>query len=89
MIRKQLYITAEQDRALKVQSRALGVSEAELVRRALDHTLAGDGATGAPPVHGALAELLAHARSIAETHRLPDGYRFDRDALYGERGQRG
>ncbi|MEL6611069.1 MAG: hypothetical protein AAFQ53_03150, partial [Bacteroidota bacterium] len=40
LVRKQLSVTADQDRALKRRSRELGVSEAELVRRALDAALA-------------------------------------------------
>lgn len=86
MIRKQLYITREQDRALKRRARALGVSEAELVRRALDEM---EGAA-LPPADlqggGSLADLLENTRRLAARHRLPRDYRFDRDALY-ERGR--
>jgi hypothetical protein len=39
MIRKQLYIEARQDQALKDRAKALGISEAELMRRALDAVL--------------------------------------------------
>ena len=35
MIRKQLYITEGQDEVLKEQAQKLGISEAELARRAL------------------------------------------------------
>ncbi|HEX9093714.1 MAG TPA: hypothetical protein VF902_07000 [Coriobacteriia bacterium] len=45
MIRKQIYITAEQDEALKTQARALGATEAELIRSGLDRELALDDAT--------------------------------------------
>ena len=90
MIRKQLYITPEQDRALKQQSRALGLSEAELVRRALNEVVTGDGGLGIPPAGSALAELLENTRRLGKTHRLPPAFRFDREALYAEReGSRG
>jgi len=36
MIRKQIYITKEQEQFLKEQSSRKGMTEAELVRRALD-----------------------------------------------------
>ncbi len=39
MVRKQLYISDEHERALKARARELGVSEAELVRRMLDGLL--------------------------------------------------
>lgn len=47
MIRKQVYITEPQDRALKRQAQARGVSEAELVRQALDVLLRES--LGSPP----------------------------------------
>jgi hypothetical protein len=39
VIRKQLYISEEHERALKARARELEVSEAELVRRMLDSVL--------------------------------------------------
>jgi hypothetical protein len=39
VIRKQLYISDEHDRALKARASELGISEAELVRRMLDSLL--------------------------------------------------
>ena len=36
MIRKQLFITEEQNRKLKEQSAAIGVSEADLIRSGID-----------------------------------------------------
>ena len=39
MIRKQLYIEEAQDKALKRRAKELGVTEAEVVRRALDEAL--------------------------------------------------
>jgi len=88
MIRKQLYITREQNRALKLQARALGVSEAELVRRALDDLIQEGPASlpVGPPGDSPLAALLENTRRLATQRRLPPGYRFDRDALY-ERGR--
>ena len=84
MIRKQLYLTREQNRALKLPARALGVSEAELVRRALDDLIR-EGSAHLPegaPGESPLAALLENTRRLAARRRLPSGYRFDRDALY-------
>lgn len=84
MIRKQLYITEGQDEALKDQARTLGISEAELARRALSAYLSEHAPTGTRRPE-ALEKLLNRTRSLAETHRLPSGYEFDRDELYDER----
>ena len=81
-VRKQLSVTPEQDRALKRRARELGVSEAELVRRALDAALAAE-PTGVAP-GSPLDELLAHTRRIGEGRRLDGGW--DREALYDDRG---
>ena len=86
MVRKQLYIDAKQDRALKRRAKALGVSEAELVRRALDTLLLGDTISGPLPYHEVgLRALLEDAQASATRHRLPAGTKLDRAALYAER----
>ena len=84
MIRKQLYITEGQDEVLKEQARKLGVSEAELARRALSEFLS-KGAPKAIARPEALKTLLKRTRSLSEKHRLPFSYQFDREDLYSER----
>ncbi len=88
MVRKQLYISEEHERALKARARELGVSEAELVRRLLDGLLL-DGEEGrelaGPGVAEALDDFLEEADRLAEYHRFPEGYRFDREELYEDR----
>lgn len=84
MIRKQLYITEGQDELLKEQARELGLSEAELARRALSEFLSGRSPKD-PDRPKALETLLKRTRSLSEKHRLPSGYRFDREDLYSER----
>ena len=37
LIRKQLYITREQDNRLKIRAKKMGVTQAELVREAIDN----------------------------------------------------
>lgn len=69
-VRKQIYLTPEQDEALKALSVMKGVSEASLIRKALDDYLARekDRSKGADP----LAKLVGLGRSahtdIAENH---------------------
>jgi hypothetical protein len=88
MIRKQLYISDEHERALKAKAKELGVSEAELVRRLLDGLLlGGEGGSGlgAAGAVAALEGFLEEADRLAESHSFPDGYRFNREELYEDR----
>jgi len=91
MVRKQLYITEAQNAVLKRRARQLGVSEAELARRALDRILQEE-TRGEPPRAAtkaaqkrALDELLENARRICAEHHFPEDYRFERDTLYEDR----
>ena len=94
MVRKQLYISEEHEKALKVRASAMGISEAELVRGLLDRLLldsdSGSGFSSGRPK--AALDFLKHADRISGSHSLPEGYRFDREELYEEgrgRGHRG
>ena len=86
MVRKQLYISDEHERALKARARELGISEAELVRRMLDGLLL-DGERGLAGAGAAeaLEGFLEEANRLAESHRFPEGYVFNRDELYEDR----
>lgn len=85
MIRKQLYLEEAQDKALKRRAKELGVSEAEVVRQALDAALSNDTVS---PIRKRNKEILQaffrEADELAKTHAFPEGYRFDRQALYEE-----
>ena len=86
MVRKQLYIDERQDRALKRRARELGLSEAELVRRALDAALAGE-QRPLPGRKEALESFLQRAVELARCHRSP-ARRWSREELYEERLRR-
>ncbi len=85
MVRKQLYLEESQDQALKHRAKELGISEAEVVRRALDQAFR---RTPASPLARRRQELLAalfkDADRVVETSCLPDEYRFNRQELYEE-----
>jgi hypothetical protein len=88
VIRKQLYISDEHERALKARAKELGVSEAELVRWMLDGLLLdGEGGGGLAGVGAAeaLDGFLEEADRLAESHRFPAGCVFFRDELYEDR----
>lgn len=87
MVRKQLYIEQGQERALKRRAKALGVSEADLVRQALDALLQGERDTyTAPGSRDALHEFLDRASQVADAQRdLP---RYRREDIYEERESR-
>jgi hypothetical protein len=88
VVRKQLYISDEHERALKARARELGVSEAELVRRMLDGLLLdGEGGRGLAGTGAAeaLEGFLEEADRLAESHRFQRGYVFDRNELYEDR----
>jgi len=83
MVRKQLYLEESQDKALKRRAKELGISEAEVVRRALDEALKGE-TKATLFAQRALDSFLERADRLAQTYRPPEGYRFDRQALYEE-----
>jgi hypothetical protein len=81
MVRKQLYILEAQDRALKAAAHTLAVTEAEVVRRALDAFLS---TTAGGESSDALSAMLSEAAVIAASHRLQGS--FDRAELYERAG---
>jgi hypothetical protein len=85
MIRKQLYLEDHQDAQLKRRARELGVSEAEVVRRALEDALRGERPRLRPPGRDA---AVARLRSTWRTSQSTLPARLDRDALYAERADR-
>ena len=90
MIRKQLYIEERQERALKRRAKALNVSEADIVRQALDALLQADSRPAPIPGHQeALRAFLERAEQFAAARsRAPKGPRYRRDELYEERESR-
>jgi hypothetical protein len=88
MVRKQIYIEKRQKARLKQAAKARGVSEAELVRWAIDQQLAAAG-KGLPRDPAAWERALALMRSLQAQGPLPkQGRRWTRDEAYEERESR-
>lgn len=89
MVRKQIYLRRRQNQLLKRLAKQRGISEAEVIRQALEREtqmnrpLRGDSKS-------ALDEIIAFARSLRERPelKLAEPLRWNRDAIYAEREQR-
>jgi len=89
MIRKQMYIQRSQNLILKRLAKQRGVSEAEVIRQAIER----EGEISAPVFKGskkALDEIISFALTLRERRDLYNGetYRFNRDAIYEDRENR-
>ena len=87
MVRKQIYIYKRQEAQLKRISEARGVSEAEIIRNALDHEVNSQVA----PYHydeEAWAKILAFIEQRAALGITGEPYQFRREDAYEERESR-
>ncbi len=88
MLRKQLYLEERQDAALKARAQELGVSEAELVREALDRFLNEPDSSNSKGTASIrlrwMAELDAELDAAARETKSSEGYRFRRDDAYDD-----
>ncbi|HYU18682.1 MAG TPA: hypothetical protein VEQ11_08290 [Chloroflexota bacterium] len=83
MVRKQVYIEPRHDRLVKRRARELGVTEAELIRRAIDQV---DRALAAlPGDQRAWDEAAAFMQQRARLRAPQTGRAWTRDELYDER----
>ena len=84
MVRKQIYIGKRHDRLLKQISKARGVSEAELIRQAIEREMVGEKPLLSPDQE-AWDKILrfAKTRKALRPNALP--YRWDRLDAYEER----
>lgn len=85
MVRKQIYIHKRQQVLLDQLARARGVSQAEVIRRAIEREFSGDAPPATPPDRAAWDELLA---TLADRRRFGAAgapYRWNREDAYQER----
>jgi hypothetical protein len=85
MIRKQVYIEERHDRLLKHRARQRGVTEAEIIREALDRAEVGDSRAGHLSDPAAGHKAISFMRSLARRRNAPAGRGWTREALYDER----
>ncbi len=83
MVRKQVYIEPAQDRFLKQRAKVLGVTEAELIRDAID-ALARTPAGGQRDPE-AMQRVFAIMQERAKLPSTAEGRTWTRDDLYEER----
>lgn len=89
LVRKQFHIDEKQDRALKRRAKQLGISETEIVRRAIALVLREGQENELPPADHdvAVAGLIESMTTAARKHELPKGWKLDRERLYAERDE--
>jgi hypothetical protein len=86
MIRKQVYIEPRHDQMLKRRAIQRGMTEAELIREALDSVETGSVVRRQESDPAAAREALAFMRSLSVS---PRGRKWRRESLYKERMGRG
>jgi predicted DNA-binding protein len=86
MVRKQIYLTPEQDEKLKRLARKRGVTEADVVRGAIDKVEAEEEAEELRR-RKAADEFIAHMRRHAATH-LGKTDKWTRDDAYDDERSR-
>ena len=88
MVRKQIYIQKRQNLLLKRLAQARGVSEAEVIRQALEREFTGENKQGAEADVTAMEEFLEFAISRRALPRTGEPYQWNRQEIYEERESR-
>ena len=87
MVRKQIYVEERHERLLKRISKARGVSEAELIRQAIERETVGEKPLLAPDQE-AWDEILRFAKSRKALRPSVRPYRWNRQDAYEGRERR-
>ena len=82
MVRKQVYIEPEQDAFLKLRARELGLTEAELIRRAIRMFSTHDETTEDRPDLAAWERIKAASEERARVVSEEPGWTWSREELY-------
>lgn len=82
MVRKQVYIERDQDARLKRYARALGVTEAELIRRGIDAVVPATTESYGSMLRERADATIESVRSVSLAERSRG---WTRDEIYGER----
>lgn len=88
MVRKQIYIQARHEAILKRLSKARGVSEAEIIRQAIEREASGNPAQFAAIDNSAWQEIIAFIEERQRSATSHQPYRWNREEIYSERENR-
>jgi len=88
MVRKQIYIQKRQDALLKQLSQARGVSEAEIIRQAIEQEIVGEPARQPLSSLSAMDDFIRLALSKRSQEVKREPYRWNREEIYAERESR-
>jgi hypothetical protein len=88
MVRKQIYIEERHERLLKRISKARGVSEAELIRQAIERETTGEKPLLLAPDQAAWDEILRFVKNRKSCRSSGRPYRWNRLDAYEEREKR-
>ena len=85
MVRKQIYIHKWQDDLIKHLAEARGISEAEVIRNAIEKEMHGSQNLPVSQSSSALDEFIQLAISKRAAALKGESYRWNRDEIYEER----
>jgi hypothetical protein len=85
MIRKQIYIARSHQKVLERLAEARGISEAEVIRQAIEHEATGRYQQSSGYDLDALAEFVQSARTRRDDSAEGEAYRWNRSDAYAER----
>ena len=88
MVRKQIYLQKRQDALLKQLSKERGLSQAEIIRQAIEREAAGVPAQPAEAGRSAWQELVTFLEARQRTGTSRQTYPWDREEIYSERESR-
>ena len=91
MVRKQFYIHKRQQLLLKRLAQARGISEAEIVRQAIEQATTGSSSLLTPSDRTAWEEIVNFVqarKSLARSSEGSEPYRWNREDAYSEREDR-
>jgi hypothetical protein len=85
MVRKQIHIARHQQMLLARMAAARGVSEAEIIRRAIDREAMGEATQSVASDATALDEIIQFALSRRQQETAGAAYKWSREDAYSER----
>ena len=88
MVRKQIYIEERHERLLKQVSKARGLSEAEIIRQAIDRETIGGKTSLLAPDQAAWDQIIRFVKNRRSLRPRGRPYRWNRLDAYEERDRR-